>query len=69
MRSSFFSVTCTVGAFVSSDRKADQKQKKEQRQAAVQKQELVNKQMATYMDKFFKPLEKSSAVSRVSLHR
>ena len=46
----------------SSDKKAEIKQKKEQRQAAAQKQELLNKQMANYMGKFFKPIEKSSTI-------
>ncbi|CAF5229355.1 unnamed protein product, partial [Rotaria magnacalcarata] len=32
--------------------------KNEQKQAAAQKQELCHKQMATYMDRFFKPIEK-----------
>ncbi|CAF1616653.1 unnamed protein product [Rotaria magnacalcarata] len=39
-------------------KKAEQIKKNEQKQAAAQKQELCHKQMATYMDRFFKPIEK-----------
>ncbi|CAF1414247.1 unnamed protein product [Rotaria sp. Silwood1] len=42
------------------NKKAEQIQKKEQRQAQAQKQELVHKQMATYMDRYFKPVDKPS---------
>ncbi|CAF1272106.1 unnamed protein product [Rotaria sordida] len=42
------------------NKKAEQIQKKEQKQAAAQKQELLHKQMATYMNRFFKPIDKPS---------
>jgi len=38
-------------------------QKKEQKQAAVQKQEMIQKQMMNTMNKYFKPIDKSSQVS------
>ena len=37
-------------------------QKKEQKQAAAQKQEMLQKQMANTMNKYFKPIEKSTQV-------
>ncbi|CAF3117740.1 unnamed protein product [Rotaria socialis] len=46
-------------------KKAEQILKNEQKQAAAQKQELCHKQMVTYMDRFFKPIEKQD-VSFVS---
>ncbi|CAF0975144.1 unnamed protein product [Adineta ricciae] len=41
-------------------KKAEIMQKKEQKQAAAQKQEMLQKQMANTMNKYFKPIEKST---------
>jgi len=45
------------------NKKAELMQKKEQKQAAVQKQEMIQKQMMNTMNKYFKPIDKSSQVS------
>lgn len=44
------------------NKKAELIQKKEQKQAAAQKQETAHKQMANYMGRYFKPIEKSAQV-------